>query len=134
MTVLLSTHDIQVVDTFAFHKKVARLCDATEHSVRCRWPTSFETSEPTVTNQLVDRFYGKLPEVSLASVDPEFLLDNKRIEKCLCARLAVDSYHLYVRRVLSSQNILSLKSTAPMYLLYSFTVGVHGTSRYLLWL
>ena len=88
-------------DTFAFHKKVARLCDATEHSVRCRWPTSFETSEPTVTNQLVDRFYGKLLEVSLASVDPEFLLDNKRIEKCLCARLVcatrlVKSKHLVV--------------------------------------
>ena len=35
----------------------------------------------------------------------------------------IRTYHLYV--VLSSRHILSLKSTAPMYLLHSFKVDVH---------
>ena len=75
-TVLLSTHETQVVDAFAFHGKVARLCDATGQRDCCRWPTSFETSEATVTNQLVDDFDCELPEVSLASVGTEFQVNK----------------------------------------------------------
>ena len=90
--VLLGAHNTQVVDTFAFHRKVARPCDATGQSDSCRWPTSFQTPEATVTNQLVDDFNGELPEVSLASVGPEILLDNKRIEECPRDTLAIDPH------------------------------------------
>ena len=106
---LLGAHDTQVVDTFTFHRKVARLCDATVQSDSCRWSTSFQTPEATVTNQLVDDFDGELPEVSLASVGPEFLLDNKRIEErsrdthaidphipLVCAARLVKSTHLII--------------------------------------
>ena len=89
---LLGAHDTQVVDTFAFHRKVARLCDATGQSDSCRWLTSFQTPEVTVTNQLVDDFDGELPEVSLASVGPEFFLDNKCIEERPRDTLAIDPH------------------------------------------
>ena len=70
--VLLSTHDTQVVDTCAFHGKVARLCDVTGQNDRCQWPTSFQTSEATVTNQVVDHLDCELPQVSIVSVGSEF--------------------------------------------------------------
>ena len=59
----------------------------------------------THDTQVVD---GELPEVSLASVCPEFLLNDERIEKRArdtCGRF--------------THTILSLKSTAPMYFLHS---------------
>ena len=86
-TVLLSTHETQVIDAFAFHGKVAQPCDPTGQSERCRWPTSFETSEATVTSQLVDDFDCELPEFSLASVGTEFQVNKICIlifGRCFC--------------------------------------------------
>ena len=104
-TVLLSTHETQVVDTFAFHGKVARLCDPTGLRDSCRWPTSFETSEATVTNQLVDDFDCELPWVqnfrltrSVCSyLEGAFvcLLAGHRLQNRTSFALKVDLQHLW---------------------------------------